>query len=65
MNHWFLCARDVMWAALAVAPLVLASAVTQMPSESDLDHGGRAFLTLLALGIQIGGIACLYYGVIQ
>lgn len=62
MNHWFLCARDVMWVVVAVMPLIL-SAVGAAWSENYPGRGDHLFA--LAAMWQGVGIALLYQGAIK
>lgn len=65
MNHWFLCARDVMWFFIAYLPLFLSSyfgwEVGKDKAENDFS-GGMMFF---AFFLQTVGISLLYGGVIR
>jgi len=57
MDHWFLCARDVMWLAFSLAPLF----VCRISKEEEDGYS----LIMVAVGIHFTGILCLYMGLIR
>ncbi len=64
MNHWFLCARDLMWFVLAMAPLFLSSYYGWLLGKNE-DTINDFDTLFFAIFIQVVGIVCLYTGAIK
>ena len=63
MNHWFLCARDVMWFCIASFPIAGGWITANCFSEGDF--GGGFWMLIMVLLVQYVGIAGIYLGVIK
>lgn len=68
MNHWFLCARDVMWVVVCAVPIILAAgagiAVQAYGGKKD-DIGPGPLLLWASFGAQAALLALVHSRVIQ
>lgn len=62
MNHWFLCARDVMWLLVALFPIAMAYDSGEMQSR---DSNKAQNTILIAASFQCLLLGLLYFQVIQ
>lgn len=64
MNHWFLCARDVMWVLITLMPLALAL-FAGVESKKEDSNGSEVELLFLAVAWQVIFVVVLYMGWIK
>ena len=62
MNHWFLCARDIMWLVIFILPLLFINRATIYYKENDCKY---VDYTLLAILAQFIIVSTLYTGYIK
>lgn len=66
MNHWFLCARDLMYLFISLLPLLFSfSAGQYFESSFSNERENVLFNLFFAILIQSIGINLLYNGVIK